>query len=63
MTRPNINDLLSLPTYKNQPKKLYKELYTMYNNQRSIKSQDRIKVLIEQFKVFRSPEEYPELWV
>lgn len=58
-----ILDLLSLDTYKDNPKKLYKQLVRLSKSQDTVKALSRVEDLLIEFKKVRSPDEYPEIWI
>lgn len=65
MMRNNITceDLLSISTYKKDPKKLYKQLVVLKEKSVTPTGKRRSRELIDEFLVVRSPELYPELWI
>jgi len=58
----NIDWFLNLREYKKNPKRLYRQLIE-YNTGKTPTGRRRFNQLIAQFKVARSPETHPELWI
>ena len=62
LTENNIDWFLNLREYKKNPKRLYRQLHE-YNTGKTPTGRRRFAQLIAQFKVSRSPETHPELWI